>query len=571
MIIDKRDGSLSGLVPGDIGTGVRDVRIRVKRILFQEDNKAFQAFVCEGGISCSLKSQLRVSAGVSYIVSGDITSYRDQPQLTITSIAPVEDNDHSDAIRADFLFHFFERFGLTSRMSGQISKKYHDDFLGKLMNSPSEVALDIRGLSDENARKIGEELVDNEDSYRKLLDLMSAGLSASQAEECGRRTSITPDQIRENPFCLSVMDSFSFSDLRTLPGADSVSGLDKLRMYSAIRSVLEGLHVSTASTCFEISEVENPVRKLILGTDNSSDDSRMFPSSFELACEYASESGTVCVYRFRNNKCEACSVRDDGARIALAEYFKAEAVIKKEIGRFVRAKFNKPSDKVLDQKISELASEFNVTLDDEQFEAIRLCMYRPVSIITGCPGTGKTTIMGLLASYFENNGIKCVFAAPTGRAAKRLSEITGRDALTIHRLLEAVSDETRSSGFYFRKGPDDPIDARVIVVDELSMVDTILFRHFLSAVGKGTSLILVGDPDQLPSVGCGNILSDLLSCRSIPSVGLKTIHRQEEGSGIASNAVRVLAGQEPEPTVDFRVIRYGSEEEALTGVFKLYE
>ena len=198
-------------------------------------------------------------------------------------------------------------------------------------------------------------------------------------------------------------------------------------------------------------------------------------------------------------------------------------------------------------------------------------MYSPIAVVTGGPGTGKTTIMGLLSSHFRKKNISCVYAAPTGRAAKRLSEVTDSEAYTLHRLLEAVGDPDSENGFFFRRGPDNPIKARVIVVDEMSMVDTLLFREFLRAVDKGTSVILIGDPDQLPSVGCGNVLSDLLTCRKIPCVRLDTIHRQEDGGDIPSNAVRVLRGETPVPGSEFRVISCDNEDDAMCKVCELYE
>ena len=572
MIIDKKTNMISGLVPDDIGKPVIGVLITCRKIIYQQAGRTFQAFAADNGISCSMKNALQVKEGFTYKAAGKITEYRGAPQFEITAIEEVKDEGYEDNVRVNFLIGFFEDLGVTKRMAEKIVGTFGEKTFDKLMNSPGDAALAVKGLSKAKADKIGEELVINEKGYRRYLALMMAGLSAKQAKICDREHGITPEDIDKNPFCLTVIDSFSFEDCDAIAKGKDIDPLDKDRIYGAVRSVLNRLHTNNSSTYFAAAEVENEVRKLIIPKDAGKDIISVFPSAFEAVCEYAvNERGTVSIYRFADNKCIGCSVRDDGARLALSQYFKAEATIKKEIERFVKAKYNKPKDEVLDKTVRSLAEQFGICLDEKQTEAVKLCMYSPVSVITGGPGTGKTTIMGLLAEHFRTNNISCAFAAPTGRAAKRLSEATGAEAYTIHRLLEAVGDPDSENGFFFRKGPGDPVKARVIVVDEMSMVDTLLFKDLLRAVDKGTSVIFIGDPDQLPSVGCGNVLSDLLSCRSIPCVKLDIIHRQAEGGDIPSNAVRILEGNAPVPGPDFRVISCVDDKEALAKIGEIYD
>ncbi len=572
MIIDKKTDRLSGLLPEDIGKPVNNVIITCRKVIYQQAGRAFQAFATDSGISCSLKNALQVKEGFTYKVSGKVTEYRGLPQLEISSVSEMKDEGYDDNVRVNFLLGFFEDYGVTKRMAEKIVLAFGEKTFDKLMNSPRDVALAVKGLSGEKALAVGEQLVVNEKGYKRYLDLMMQGLSANQARACDRERGITPEDIDKNPFCLTAIDSFSYEDCDAIAKGKDIYPLDKNRMYGAIRSVLTRLHGSNSSTYYDVAEVENEVRKIVVPKDAGKDIISLFPAAFEAACEYAvNERGKVSVYRFAGNKCTGCSVRDEGARIALSVYFKAEAVIKKEIERFIKARCNKPGDDILDKTVGNLAKQFGITLDKKQCDAVKLCMFSPVCVITGGPGTGKTTIMGLLAEHFRMNNISSVFAAPTGRAAKRLSEATGVEAYTIHRLLEAVGDPDSENGFFFRKGPEDPIKARVIVIDEMSMVDTLLFKDFLRAVGKGTSVIFIGDPDQLPSVGCGNVLSDMLSCASIPCVKLDIIHRQEEGGDIASNAVRILNGREPVPGSDFRIIEADSVEDALQKTAEVYD
>ena len=188
-----------------------------------------------------------------------------------------------------------------------------------------------------------------------------------------------------------------------------------------------------------------------------------------------------------------------------------------------------------------------IQLAQKQKEAIKACLHHGVLVLTGGPGTGKTTVIKGILSILKAQGLKIRLAAPTGRAAKRLSETTGQKALTIHRLLEAnnlAQDDNLQLGF--SKDIDDQLDADVIILDEVSMVDIVLMHHFLNAVPDGCRIIFVGDTDQLPAVGPGSVLKDIIRSQKIPAIRLDEIFRQAQTSMIIQNAHIINAGRLPD-------------------------
>jgi exodeoxyribonuclease V alpha subunit len=207
-------------------------------------------------------------------------------------------------------------------------------------------------------------------------------------------------------------------------------------------------------------------------------------------------------------------------------------------------------------------------LTETQQQALRMAVTEKVSVLTGGPGTGKTTILRAVLAIMEALKFQVALTAPTGRAAKRLSEATGREARTLHRLLDFKPGEGR-----FSHNPDNPLTVDALIVDETSMVDTLLLYHLLGAIPRQTSLLLVGDIDQLPSVGPGNVLGDILSSGAIPSIRLTHIFRQGEGSQIVEQANRINQGQMPQQTrrqqSDFYVITAEDPERAAELVVQL--
>jgi len=257
----------------------------------------------------------------------------------------------------------------------------------------------------------------------------------------------------------------------------------------------------------------------------------------------------------------------DGDDLALAALDEAERACAKDLARLLRSDGRRPVP-VDAAEIARAERACRLRLATAQREAVVRMSTAPFAILTGGPGTGKTTCLRVLLDVLSARGETVLLAAPTGRAARRMSEATGHPASTLHRLL-AFSPRDGA----FHRSAEHPLRAGVVVVDEVSMVDTLLLRALLDAVQGATRLVLVGDADQLPSVGPGQVLADLLRSSSIPSVTLQTIFRQEEASGIVRAAHDVLAGQWPRsgrsPEDDFFFVRREDAEEAARTVIEL--
>lgn len=224
-------------------------------------------------------------------------------------------------------------------------------------------------------------------------------------------------------------------------------------------------------------------------------------------------------------------------------YYYSELGVTKKI---LSLAFNKYDDTgvEVEKEIGEFEKNNNIEFAPSQKEAIKGAIENGVEIITGGPGTGKTTIINCITEIFEKANLKVYMGAPTGRAAKRMTEATGRESKTIHRLLEmGISEEDES--LLLSRGEEVPLECDVVIIDEASMIDIMLMNNLLKAVSLGTRVIIVGDVDQLPSVGPGNVLRDLIESNSIKVVRLREIFRQSGESMIVMNAHKINAGEMP--------------------------
>ena len=331
--------------------------------------------------------------------------------------------------------------------------------------------------------------------------------------------------INEDPYWL--LDEFShmgFRKVDEIAGRLEFSKEDPRRLKAGIRYVL-GYYVGEGNTyapredliekCAELMEVR---RELV----SDAIDTMTFEGTLQPALTDSSES----VYFFT--------------------YYKAESKVASRLVHLA-GQSEKELKKIIaspESFLRKFEDERGIELSEDQKRAVLSSLVNGVTVITGGPGTGKTTILNAVIYIMEQSGHRVAVSAPTGRAAKRIMETGGHFAQTVHRLLEYYYDETRKAMF-FAKNSEDPLDYDAVIVDEASMMDIRLAEALCDAVKDGTRLIFVGDKDQLPSVGAGNVLSDLIRSECFNTVVLKKIYRQDDESGIVINAHRINQGDYP--------------------------
>lgn len=574
---DPKDNKLS-LSVEDIGSEIEDAKVTCIKVFCPRKANNFVSFLCDGRFTVAGKSKVDIVEGGSYIISGKVTEWNNRPQVTLKKIS-VDEEAGDSLLIASFLSDNISGLGKTTAEA--LASRFGKEVLKVLTETPELASTEVSGLSSSRAMAICDQLVEEYEFFEQGLEAKLMGFSQAQIKMLKNLDRLDCEEIRKTPFALMGHGVAGFELLDRIALGEGVSPVAKERIAAALYQSCMYLHEETKSTAL----VPQDVRKRALEYVNSHESkitSEQFTEVFRDAAAMAIEDKKIAVYKYDSGKCAVCDVEDPDARFATMSYFASELAIERRINDMLKSKTVPPPRDESDRIMKEVASDLGIIPDKSQLDALYLCMYSPISVITGGPGTGKTTIMGVLGEYFRRSKISCVFAAPTGRAAKKLSEACGSEASTIHRLLgvrrtintddEDLPDDR--SGQYnsllFAHGKDNPIICRVIVIDEMSMVDTMLMRHLLDATDKGTSIILVGDPDQLPSVGCGDILRDLLSCRSIPSIRLEALHRQSDDGSIAANANLILEGNEPKSSGDdFEIISCKSEEEAQETIARL--
>lgn len=278
--------------------------------------------------------------------------------------------------------------------------------------------------------------------------------------------------------------------------------------------------------------------------------------------------GDIIINALKNIASEKRIIIEEGY-VYLAEFYISEV----GIAKYLKTILHTPKNLIRfdkDKTIEQVQKELNIVLADNQIKAIKESLDKKIMVITGGPGTGKTTIINAIIRIYRRSGQGVMLAAPTGRAAKRMSEATGYEAKTIHRLLEY---SPKNGGF--KKNEGDRLDSDLIVIDEASMVDTILMYHLLKAIPESATLILVGDVDQLPSVGAGNVLKDIIDSQIVPTVKLNEIFRQSRESLIIVNAHKINRGDFPiltserEKTQDFYFIELEEPEKVSAMILNM--
>ena len=429
--------------------------------------------------------------------------------------------------------------GIGPRMAARIVEHFGSETLLVMEREPERLA-EVPGISREKARSIGEEFK-LQVGMRQLMEFFA--LHHLPAELAVRAYKLygdsTVELLYDDPYLL--MDEgleAPFGAVDRFAIELGIAGEDPRRVEAGI--LFELGYNLTAGHSFLPEEKLIPATAQLLSVE---------PDSVRQGVERLLGADRL--------------VRDQLAGVGvvyLPQLHEAETYCTQTLLDFEKNTF--PAPRNLDNMIQNIAKESGISYSAEQEQAIREAAASGLLLITGGPGTGKTTILNGILELLGRMQLKCLLAAPTGRAAKRLTEVTGEDASTIHRLLEASIDQSTGKMFFVRD-EDNPLKCDAVIVDEMSMVDVQLLHSLLRAVPHGKRLILVGDPDQLPPVGPGFPFSDMLRSGELPTVRLTEIFRQAQESLIVMNAHRVNRGEMPElrnVKSDFFFMRRQSED-----------
>lgn len=384
--------------------------------------------------------------------------------------------------------------------------------------------IEVRGIGKKSIEKIKKSVEELKFSKNILFHLTGLGISLSLSKKIYNIfKENTLEVINENPYKLiKNVRGIGFLKADEIALKNNLDKNSPYRIESAILYVLNQKAVNFGHVYYPKEKLTNEVSKLIgVETELIEPVYMNLLLSSDIVIDNSFEDANIYLdYLYVSESYIASKL----AKMALNEDFKILFDIDKEI---------KKSIKNLSIKLSKI-----------QIDAIKSCFEENISIITGGPGTGKTTIINTISKIYLDNGYNISLCAPTGRAAKRIEETTGIEAKTIHRMLGYIPSSYDDIG-HFEYNEDNPLDTDVIIIDETSMVDVVLFEKLLRGMKDNTRLVIVGDVDQLPSVGAGNVLSDLINSEKIKYTKLVDIFRQSENSNIIVNAHKINNGQEP--------------------------
>ncbi|MDD5952109.1 MAG: ATP-dependent RecD-like DNA helicase [Oscillospiraceae bacterium] len=415
--------------------------------------------------------------------------------------------------------------GIGKATAGKIVEMFGDNALEVIEKEPDRLCA-IRGITKEKAEKISEEFQRVFGIKELMLYLSKYGIGAEEAIrvwKCFGSQSIA--MIEHDPFCLctdEVRLDFQKADL--IAQQLKKPRDDKNRIMSGILYVLQH-NACNGHTCLPQDKLTAACAKLLTVSPEEVtealkelvDNESLIQETFTLQ---SGEKNFLFTRRLYQAETYAAS------RLSMLLRFPAQAIVG------------------VDDAIAEMEQRFGITYAEQQKQAIRMALGEGVLILTGKPGTGKTTTLNAMITILEEKGERVFLAAPTGRAAKRMSEVTGREAKTIHRLLQVEWNEQDRPRF--AKNEKNLLECDALILDEMSMVDVSLFESVLRALPLGCRLIMVGDSHQLPSVGPGNVLGDLIRTGVIPVVELDEIFRQAMESLIITNAHKIVNGEMPQ-------------------------
>ena len=384
--------------------------------------------------------------------------------------------------------------------------------------------LEVRGIGKKSIEKIKKSVEELKFSKNILFHLTGLGISLSLSKKIYNIfRENTLEVINENPYKLiKNVKGIGFLKADEIALKNNLDKNSPYRIESAILYVLTQKAINFGHVYYPKEKLTNEVSKLIgVETELIEPVYMNLLLSSEVVIDNSFEESNIYLdYLYVSESYIASKL----AKMALNDDFKILFDIEKEIREAIKS---------LSIKLSKI-----------QIDAIKSCFEENISIITGGPGTGKTTIINTISKIYLDNGYNISLCAPTGRAAKRIEETTGIEAKTIHRMLGYIPSSYDDIG-HFEYNEDNPLDTDVIIIDEMSMVDVVLFEKLLRGMKDNTRLVIVGDVDQLPSVGAGNVLRDLINSKKIKYTKLVDIFRQSESSNIIVNAHKINNGQEP--------------------------
>ncbi len=411
--------------------------------------------------------------------------------------------------------------GVGASLAGRIVKKFKEDTFRIIAEEPERLA-EIKGISERKAREIAARVEEKRDVREAMIYLQKYGISIALAVKIYDHYGQSIYRvIEENPYQMADHVpgvGFKTADeiaLKVGIHTDSDYRIRSGIFYTLLQSVSEG-HIYLGQ------ETLLARAGLLLGVDIVHIEQYLMDLAMEKKIVLKNTEGITRVYASR--------------------YYYMELNTAKML-HDLNIKFDVAGE-VIEERLSRIQENAGILLDDMQETAVMEAVWHGVMVLTGGPGTGKTTTINTMIHFFEGEGMDILLAAPTGRAAKRMTEATGCEAQTVHRLLEVNGNPGEDGKTGFGRNAENPLEADVIIIDEMSMVDLPLMHALLDAVIPGTRLILVGDKDQLPSVGPGSVLKDIIDSQSFSVVMLKKIFRQAGESDIIVNAHKIHRGEE---------------------------